>query len=102
MIDCWTSMAKIDEDMEKEPSGSPSLTTPMDEERLSKGGLGIFDYVHDEMTMSIDLEGEIVSTLAKLFLFKTFMLEMVFCKRGNHIEHFKQELARREQDKKLF
>jgi len=49
--------------VEKKPSGSPSSASPMEEERPSKGGLGIVDYAHDETAMSPEPEeGEIVST----------------------------------------
>lgn len=49
--------------VEKKLSGSPSPATPMEEERPSKGGLGIVDYAHDETAMSPEPEeGEIVST----------------------------------------
>jgi len=49
--------------VEKKPSGSPSPASPMEEERPSKGGLGIVDYAHDETAMSPEPEeGEIVST----------------------------------------
>lgn len=54
--------------VEKKPSGSPSPATPMEEERPSKGGLGIVDYAHDEMAMSPEPEeGEIVSTGQAVF-----------------------------------
>jgi len=50
--------------VEKKPSGSPSSASPMEEERPSKGGLGIVDYAHDETAMSPEPEeGEIVSTV---------------------------------------
>jgi hypothetical protein len=38
----------------RKPLGSPSPTTPMEEEWPSKGGLVIIDYVHDKTTMSLE------------------------------------------------
>jgi hypothetical protein len=44
-------------------SESPLPTNPMEEEWLRKYGMRIVDYVLDETTMSLNLEGgEIVST----------------------------------------
>ena len=41
--------------MKKEkPLGSPSPTTPMQEEQSSKVGFGIVDYVHDKKVILLD------------------------------------------------
>ncbi|XP_057862915.2 uncharacterized protein LOC131071204 isoform X1 [Cryptomeria japonica] len=55
---------------EKNPSKSPSpaITSPVEAQRPSKGGLGIVDYAHDETAVSPEPEeGEIVSTGAAVF-----------------------------------